>query len=175
MIKRHSLKRQLQKLQVNGAHKRRARSRRARRGLLLLRPGKKDRAYAKKCAEIDCLRDCPSIGSCCRCMVIWSNGRPWPGTEDPIEAQAEIDKRGLPFVLLATGHTTVSNPNRVTDEHAWYITCNAVLPDGLCGIYEHRPTICSSFRPGMDPLCVKHPDHETAKERFDLGMGEYLR
>jgi Fe-S-cluster containining protein len=120
---------------------------------------------------IDCLTECEHIGACCKSFVLWDRGMPWPETQDAIEAQAEIDKRGLPFELQAHGSTVYVDTNELTGKHVWYLTCKALMEDGLCGIYEHRPDLCNGFRPGADPLCIKHPDHQQAKARFALGMG----
>lgn len=120
---------------------------------------------------IDCLTECEHIGACCKSFVLWISGMPWPETQDATEAQAEIDKRGLPFELQAHGSTVYVDTNELTGKHVWYLRCKALMDDGLCGIYEHRPDLCNCFRPGADPLCIKHPDHEAARARFALGMG----
>lgn len=127
--------------------------------------------------DIDCIKECPDLGACCRRMVVWANGKPWPVTEDPIEAQKEIDNyRGgaLPFELLAHGETTDPSTHEPGGRHAWYLRCKMVTTNGLCSMYDNRPDLCRIFAPGSDPLCVKHPDHPEALVRFDKGMGELI-
>lgn len=136
---------------------------------------KAERTWGTGYRKVDCLRDCHWLGACCEKLILWVNGRPWPATEDPAEAQQMIDNYAdgaLPFELLAHGQTTYDN--KPTGEHAWYLRCKMVRSDGLCGIYEQRPEVCRSFVPGKDPLCVKHPEHLAACARFEAGMGKLI-
>lgn len=136
---------------------------------------KSERIWDTGYREVDCLRDCHWLGACCEKLVLWVNRRPWPATEDPVEAQQMIDNYAdgaLPFELLAHGQTTYDNKH--TGNHAWYLRCKMIRRDGLCGIYEQRPEVCRSFVPGKDPLCVKHPEHLAGCARFEAGMGQLI-
>lgn len=111
---------------------------------------------------IDCLRECPSIGACCRRLALWSSGQAWPNTEDPVEAQKQIDtwgETGLPFEIIERADEYGGLTGEPTGFKVWLVGCKMVMSDGMCGIYEHRPKLCRDFRPGADPLCVKHPLH----------------
>lgn len=41
----------------------------------------------------------------------------------------------------------------------WCYSCPELQPDGRCGIYETRPTICRDYIVGSDALCVEWPGH----------------
>ena len=32
---------------------------------------------------VDCRTICPELGACCRKLILWAEGTPWPATEDP--------------------------------------------------------------------------------------------
>jgi hypothetical protein len=93
--------------------------------------------------SIDCLRDCPDFGRCCRAFVIGALPASLPDDE--------VERR-----LAGNGATTFE---RITDhplpelEYSLF-RCNAVLADGHCGIYSDRSHVCRGYKPGTDGLCA---------------------
>ena len=62
---------------------------------------------------------------------------------------------GLPFLPLEVQPATDGCPA------FWRYSCPILTPDGRCGDYENRPSLCASYRPGQDGLCAiyrKSPD-----------------
>lgn len=121
---------------------------------------------------IDCLTECERIGSCCKSMVLWTNHRSqtFPVSRDIHTARTEITGMGFPFEITAEATTMDPDSGQPTGNLCWVLGCKALMDDGLCGIYDNRPEVCSTFRAGKDPLCIKHPDHIAAKRRFETSI-----
>jgi len=119
-----------------------------------------------KSQAVDCLKDCPDPGACCRLIILYGNyGDPVPRTENMDEAQAMLDEHSdcAPFELYAFGRTPAGKP-------IWYLRCKMVTREGACGIYEHRPELCRSFKPCIDKPCLLHPQGEEAFTLYKANM-----
>ena len=105
---------------------------------------------------------CPPCGKCCRYVAV--------GIDGPVTVS------GVSTTLWLVYHRNVS----VYQSHDgdWFVLfpadCENLLPDGLCGIYENRPTLCRDYDvDGCEGTSTEAPE----KVRFDDGaaLGAWLR
>ena len=115
--------------------------------------------------KVDCLKDCPELGYCCRRFYI----------------HRERGKKPLAFPMSSKGVMRFLRKNGLhfmqplmmsTSERywgSWWVTCTRLGGDGRCMDYENRPDFCRDFIPGgEDKLCLLSPirkegyDQETA-------------
>ena len=97
---------------------------------------------------------CAKPGACCSNFVLSSNsfdGVFWLD-EWPVEAQRMLHERGLPFVPLHVSGIMFDAAGRGYGYGRF--GCDKLLPSGLCGIYDTRPYVCSSFVPASNRLCI---------------------
>lgn len=106
---------------------------------------------------------CPNPGVCCRDFgLTGSGGEVRFYREIPGSAVSEAD---LEIAALAAGLPFRPNRRRfiATDQvgefEIWTWRCPHVTRDGRCAIYETRPEVCRSYRPGVDAMCALHPEH----------------
>jgi len=96
---------------------------------------------------------CPDPGSCCRDIRLWSgNDHVFGGAVtrlDALVALATVEHSdpwmgnvGLPFV-----------PERRDADGMWVLSCPRLTPEGRCGDYEGRPTLCRSHVAGLAEPC----------------------
>ena len=111
---------------------------------------------------IDCFRDCPLMGSCCKSMVLTMGGKNYPTATNIRDARQQLQEYGMPFDLI--GFTRSWNEHDRDYRYSWRVGCVMVLPDGLCGIYDSRPNVCKIFKAGSDALCILHPEASQARE-----------
>lgn len=105
---------------------------------------------------------CPPCGKCCRYVAV--------GIDGPVSVS------GVSTALWLVYHRNVS----VYQSHDgdWFVlfpaTCDNLLPDGLCGVYENRPFLCREY--DIDG-CEGTSDEAPEKLRFDDGpsLGKWLR
>ena len=99
-------------------------------------------------------RVCPPCGKCCRYVAV--------GIDGPVSVG------GVSTALWLVYHRNVS----VYQSHdgGWFVLfpadCENLLPNGLCGVYASRPTICRQYDvDGCEGTSVEAPE----KARFDDG------
>ena len=97
---------------------------------------------------------CPPCGRCCRYVAL--------GIDAPSSVKA------VSMALWFVYHRDVSIYQ--SHEGDWFLLvpteCDNLLPDGLCGVYEHRPFICREY--DVDG-CEGTRDEPAEKLRFDDG------
>jgi uncharacterized protein len=105
---------------------------------------------------------CPPCGKCCRYVAV--------GIDGPVSVG------GVSTALWLVYHRNVSVYQ--SHEGDWFVllaaSCENLLPDGLCGVYESRPLICREYDvDGCEGTSVEAPE----KVRFDDGasLGTWLR
>ncbi|MDX9734264.1 MAG: YkgJ family cysteine cluster protein [Thermoanaerobaculia bacterium] len=105
---------------------------------------------------------CPPCGKCCRYVAV--------GIDGPVTVS------GVSTALWLVYHRNVS----VYQSHDgdWFVLfpadCENLLPNGLCGVYEDRPTLCRDYDvDGCEGTSAEAPE----KVRFDDGaaLGAWLR
>lgn len=89
---------------------------------------------------------CMSPGACCRRLVL---SGPFA---NPMSLKAVEHLLTSPDWIAQT--MGVFRPGHQAEGGRWEFWCTALDPDGRCSIYEQRPQLCRSYRPGEDPLCV---------------------
>lgn len=96
---------------------------------------------------------CLSPGACCKALRLRGGARQ-ADNSDAIEASMSFDqaeRRALELNLW------MFRPlHQEAADGSWTWSCTQLEPNGRCGIYEDRPELCRSFRPGQDPLCVHY-------------------
>jgi hypothetical protein len=88
---------------------------------------------------IDCLRDCPDLGACCRVFFLSCWGAT---TEKAFYELMQQQKAPFKHVRLPDGETSC------------IARCDQIDGTGKCKVYEQRPNTCRIFIPGSDFLCV---------------------
>ena len=109
---------------------------------------------------IDCLRDCPDLGHCCKRFSLSPIGK-MPSANWNIKTfkgvMRQMRKRKLPFRPLEL--SAVNGAGEKIAEKIWWFTCPLLGKDGKCGDYENRPNTCKNFVPGNgDMLCLIQPE-----------------
>lgn len=89
---------------------------------------------------IDCLKDCPELGACCKGFFL---GPVEYGTTDE-EFDSLMEKHKAPFKKIDS-----NDPKRSP-----VCYCPVLGADGLCTDYENRPETCRIYHPGVEALCV---------------------
>jgi Fe-S-cluster containining protein len=51
-------------------------------------------------------------------------------------------------------------------EGYWRFNCDNLTPKGRCSDYANRPLLCSSYKPGSDPLCWHNDELTKLKPRL---------
>ena len=108
---------------------------------------------------IDCLRDCPDLGHCCRkfCVIGFTRWQPLDKRRSAKGVQRFLNKRRL----------GIFKPHSIRDDGSWMITCPKLGADGRCSDYDNRPELCRSFRPGCgDGLCLIRPAVDQGAEKL---------
>ncbi|MCK5607556.1 YkgJ family cysteine cluster protein [Candidatus Pacearchaeota archaeon] len=114
--------------------------------------------------KVDCMRDCPDLGHCCKRFVLttfsfppFDEGRSLKGV------RRKLRQFKLPFEVLEL--SADNNSNQKTAKKVWWFTCPVLGKDGRCGDYENRPRVCKSFVPGGgDELCLIKPEKKEGGE-----------
>jgi Fe-S-cluster containining protein len=120
---------------------------------------------------------CFAPGQCCKSLNLID-----PHTREAVstwagdgEAAAQMKLFGLPFEVADThgpwiADETSERPGKEYVIHRW--RCPLLNPDGRCGDYENRPTLCRSFEPALDRLCVHYHGAEAGDPTlgFDLAQ-----
>jgi len=103
---------------------------------------------------------CKSPGACCRnfplSIVFWD--------DESIEDQWAAAKRRfepsngeMPFVPVRKCEgSTWRDPDSGRMYSEWRFRCNALQPNGRCGVYADRPYPCRAFLPGSNSLCAMY-------------------
>jgi len=113
-------------------------------------------------ASLDPSKVCPPCGKCCRYVAV--------GIDGPVSVS------GVSTALWLVYHRNVS----IYQSHDgdWFVLfpaeCENLLPNGLCGIYEHRPLVCRDYDvDGCEGTSAEPPE----KVRFDDGaaLSAWLR
>ena len=130
----------------------------------------KDKGLPKddSASKIDCVRDCPDLGHCCKRFVL--NPKTIPPFDESRSIKGvrrKLRHFNLPFEPLELAPTATSG-----NEKLWWFTCPLLGADGKCGDYENRPGTCSSFVPGGgDGLCLIKPEKKEGEESNEQGAG----
>ena len=112
---------------------------------------------------IDCMRDCPDLGHCCKRFVLTVfKAMPFDEKKSIKGVRRKLRKFKLPFEPFELSEDN----NAVQDigKKVWWFTCPLLGEDGKCGDYENRPDLCKKFVPGGgDHLCLIRPEGPEAK------------
>jgi Fe-S-cluster containining protein len=96
---------------------------------------------------------CMSPGACCK-RIHLSGGSGMKAIGEPMSHE-RAEHLALEYGLW------MMRPAHQNDDGRWQWNCTQLGPDGRCQIYEDRPELCRSYRPGQDGLCVHYwPDEE---------------
>jgi len=124
-----------------------------------------------KSQAVDCLKDCPDPGACCRLIILNGDNPfgPFPRTESLEEAQQQLDEHGEcnPFEIHAFGRTHAGHP-------IWYLRCKMVTREGACGIYEYRPELCRIFKACIDQPCLLHAKRGEAFDKYRANIERFI-
>ncbi len=119
--------------------------------------------------EVTCDR-CVDPGHCCRAFPLTMRvpiGSSKEAVDRQMRASLEASEEPLGWGIYALyqGHVPYeplrrlkiggygSNPDDQTIE-TWLFKCNALQPDGRCGVWAKRPYVCKIYDPGCDHMCV---------------------
>ena len=114
--------------------------------------------------KVDCIRDCPDLGHCCKRFVLNPTSLPPFNERRSIKGiWRKLRQFKLPFKPLEL--SGINGSGGKTGKMDWWFTCPILGKDGKCGDYENRPQVCKSFVPGGgDALCLIKPEGEEVKE-----------
>ena len=108
---------------------------------------------------------CRDPGYCCRDFTI---NVVFPADMPRAEVQKHISEGTDPWDGSRDGELTpFMHPARIARRHAyrgqhkphgvtWAFNCDRLGKDGRCMQYEDRPTICRSYEPKTDLLCIEY-------------------
>lgn len=103
---------------------------------------------------------CRKPGACCKgfqlSISFWDNQDVNEQWQQALERQAGSGNGPLSqfHPIQKNTATTVVDKESNESYSYWSFSCDALLPNGLCGMYEMRPFPCRDYRPGTDKLCV---------------------
>lgn len=125
---------------------------------------------------------CFQPGACCKDLYLWGPSVPGAPAGAPVHfpldtwredaARWIADTQKLLYTKM--GQQLAFRADRVggiwwSDEFkCWYAnirwTCDALQPNGRCGIYDKRPDTCRVFEPASDSLCIHYEPQEGSTE-----------
>lgn len=97
---------------------------------------------------------CPAPGACCKGLTLARNKEPvrfwkdegiWPVLE-------LLKQNNLPFRPQHFSQEVTDENGRVFVSYTF--DCPRLEPSGRCGAYADRPSLCRTFLPASDTLCV---------------------
>ena len=98
---------------------------------------------------------CPAPGACCKSFTLRNAHGTVTEWKDSWKADAlkRVQRDKLPFLPVSFGdEKDDSKSGRVYGVVRY--SCPKLLPNGRCGCYADRPSICRRYQPGTDKLCV---------------------
>lgn len=100
---------------------------------------------------------CRDPGHCCRRLRLWNEA----GKEPTSWADRGLDGAQDAAVAFAAPFMPIEVAATFTDSEtgrefvSWWWRCDALMPDGRCGMYELRPALCRSYEPASSALCAE--------------------
>jgi Fe-S-cluster containining protein len=109
--------------------------------------GEADMTARIQTAEASLCETCTDPGRCCRRFSLnigWFSKANWKQ-----EAEKALEQYNVPFYAES-----------IYKEEAemvvpWF-SCTKLGGDGRCTIYDERPHVCRTYKPGSDELCAMH-------------------